>query len=547
MQSLLADFAVIAVMPDEKSKPKANTAAGIRNSPGLSVRKDASIGHMSGQPVDRDVAKSGTVEKRARTGVSVLVRKKHAKRETHDKKVRKSLRASTTEGMFNASSTSITSTFVTPLALALKATNAEIGLLSAAQNLASTVAQIPGAKLTEYYPRKSIWMLSQLTSKIIFWIPIMLLPFLPVDNPVMLLIVLMTCIAFFSGLRMPAWSSLMGDLVPLRMRGRYFGMRSTITGLASLAATIGSGILVSYYGFSLIIFVAVVLSVISIFFFMRMYEPVFRRVFHYRHEFQFNPRHWHTSISVNKALVVFTAYLFFMNFAVEVAAPFYTVYMLKDLDIGYFWFAALTTLGAAIRIFSFKYWGRLSDRFGSRKILMVTGFFGCFTPFLWLFVSNVYQIAAIRIFDGFVWAGMDLVVFNYLLDITPANKRPQYVANHNFFAGIGVVFGALTGGLLAESVQNSVLFWFHGLQIVFLVSFILRLVTLFILPKIREIDIKRSELAPIRYVFMQSMAIEPAHGLKNTIFFTFRYPEKFARDMESSIKKVRYKIRIKGS
>ncbi len=507
--------------------------------PGISGsgKKDIDIRHRPGLPVKKDGIKYS---------VPSLVRKK-IKKETHDEKVQGSLRASTSEGMFNAASTSITSTFVTPLALALKATNAEIGLLGAAQSLANTVAQIPGAKLTGYYPRKSIWMLSQLTSRIIFWIPIMFLPFLPLDNPVMLLIVLMTCIAFFAGLRAPAWSSLMGDLVPLKVRGHYFGMRNMITGLAGLAATIGSGILVGYYGFSVIIFVAIVLGIISAFFFMRMYEPTFRRVFHYKHEFQFNPRYWRTSLSVNKALVVFTAYLFFMNFAVEIAAPFYTVYMLKDLNIDYFWFAVLTTLGAAIRIFSFKYWGRLNDMFGSRKILIVTGFFSCFTPFLWLFVSNVHQIAAIKIFDGFVWAGLDLVVFNYLLDVTPTNKRPQYIANHNFFAGMGVVFGALTGGLLAELLQGSAFLWFHGLQVVFLISFVLRLATLFVLPKIRETNIKRGDLAPMKYVFMQSMAVEPAHGVKNSIFFTFRYPEKFAHGLENSIKKVKYKIRIKGS
>ena len=50
---------------------------------------------------------------------------------------------------------------------------------------------------------------------------------------------------------------------------------------------------------------------------------------------------------------------------------------------------------------------------------------------------------------------------------------------------------------------------------------------------------------PIRYVFMQSMAVEPAHGVKNTLFFTFRYPEKVRHDLENSVKTLRYKIRMK--
>ena len=447
--------------------------------------------------------------------------------------------------MFNAAASSITNTFITPLALELKATNAEIGLLSAVQNFANTVGQIPGAKLTEYYPRKSIWMLSQVMSKILLWIPIIFLPFLQLDNPVLILIILMGFIAFFSGLRSPAWSSLMGDLVPLKTRGRYFGMRNMLTGIAGIVATIIAGIVVAEYGFSMIFIAAVLLGFVSIFFFIRMYEPQFKRVFFYKHTFSFKPRELVTSLSVNKALVIFTVYLFFMNFAVEIAAPFYTVYMLKDLQINYFWFAVLTTLGAVIRIFAYKYWGRFVDKYGSRKILVVTGFFGCFTPLMWLFVSNVYEIAALKVFDSFVWAGLDMVVFNYLLDVTPANKRPQYVANHNFFTGFGVVFGALTGAMIAESVQNSSLLWFNGLQIVFLTSFIVRILVLAILPKIREIDVKQSTVAPLRYVFWQTMAIEPAHGLKSSLFYSLRYPEKMKQELENSVTKIRYKINIK--
>ena len=474
-----------------------------------------------------------------------LIVKKIVKKESHDEKVSRSLRASVNEGTLNASSSSIINTFVTPLALELKATNAEIGMLSAVQDFASTVAQIPGAKMTEYYPRKSIWLLSQIMGRIIFILPIVLLPFLTLDHPVAVLIILMGLVSFFLGLRSPAWSSLMGDLVPLKVRGKYFGLRNAITGIAGVATTIAAGLLLTYYGFSFIFVIAIAMGAVSIIFFMRMYEPSFRKVFHYKHSFGFNPRGWGTSISVNKALAIFTLYLFFMNFAVEVASPFYSVYMIRDLHIDYAWYALLITLGAVARIASFRYWGRLNDRFGSRKILVVTGFSACFTPFFWLFASSIPEVALVRIFDGFIWAGLDQVVFNYLLDITPTSKRPQYVANSNFFSGWGTILGAIAGGFMAQAFEGSSFGLFHGLQILFLVSFVLRVLVLTILVKIREIDVRNSLLVPLRYVFWQSVAVEPAHGMKNTIFYTFRYPEKFKKDLEGSVTKMKYRIRVR--
>lgn len=471
------------------------------------------------------------------------------KRREHENKVKKSLEASTTEGMFNASSTSITTTFITPFALELGASNSDIGLLSAVQNFFNTISMLPGAKLTEKMPRKQIWMISQLTAKMFFWVPIMLLPFIQIDNKIGILLVMMALIAFFAGLRTPAWSSMMGDLVPLKIRGRYFGNRNMVTGIAGIAATLISGWMVVAYGFSIVFFLAVLLSALSIIFFVQMYEPPVKKVFHYKHSFEFNPRNWATVLRINKPLVLFTTYLFFMYFAVEIASPFYTVYMLRDLNIDYWWFSALTILGAAVRIISFRHWGRLEDKYGSRNILIVTGFFGCFTPFLWLFASNIPEIALIKIFDGFVWAGFDLIVFNYLLDITPANKRPQYVANHSFFVGLGVTMGDLVGAYLAftlDTGRTAFLLW-SGLQLIFLISFVLRIFVLALLAKVKEADTSNRDVFPVRYVFWHAMAVEPAHGIKHALTFTFRYPESVVRERESlaDVKVLGPKLKVK--
>ena len=464
----------------------------------------------------------------------------------HEKKVRSSLRASTAEGMFNASSSSITTTFITPLALALGASNGQIGIMTTVQNFANTMGQIPGAKLTQYVSRKKIWMVSQLTSKIFFIVPIMFLPFLFGGHDITLLIVLMALIAFFAGLRNPAWTSMMGDLVTEKIRGKYFGMRNMVTGIAGITTTLVSGYLVATYGFSFVFFLSIILSVISIAFFMRMYEPPVKKVFHYGHRFAIHPRDWKNAIMLNKPLVIFTVYLCLMYFATEIASPYYAVYMLKNMDISYFWFGVLTVIGAIVRIISFKHWGRINDRFGSRKTLLVTGFFGCFTPFLFLFVGGVLDIALVKIFDGFIWAGFDLVIFNYLLDITPANRRPQYIANHNFFVGLGMTMGGLTGAVLVGYLMTASFGLWQGLQLIFLLSFVIRLGILSILPKLREADTKHSRLVPVRYVFWKAVAVDPAHGIKQALSYTFMYPEEIKNELEGSVRKFRYKMKSKG-
>ncbi len=478
----------------------------------------------------------------------VLIKGSVTKEElTEDRRVADSLHYSTMEGIFNTASGNINSTYLVPFALSLRATSADVGILTAVQNLASTLSQIPGAILTEYYSRKAIWMFSQLFGKVILWIPVAFLAFFSVTNAVFMLILLVALLTFAMGLRSPAWASMMGDIVPLKIRGRYFGSRNMVTSLAGIIMTLLAGVILTYYGFSTIFLIYIILSAIAIPYFLKMYEPPMQRVYHYKHRFAVNPKYWRSSLAANRGLAIFTVYLMVMSFAIAVSGPFYAVYMLRDLNISYIMFGVLAILGAFARIVSFKYWGRLNDRYGSRKIFIVTSFFAIFVPLIWMFVSDPLTIALVMIYEGFIFSGFDQVAFNYLIDITPSERRPQYVANHNFFVGIGVVLGALSGGLLATLYEGQTLLIFGGLQIVFLISFLIRVATLIVVPQIPEIDVEHSKAVPVQYVFWQAMAVEPVKGINNAIHYTFRYPYEIEREFKNELRKIRYKIKMKRS
>jgi MFS family permease len=475
----------------------------------------------------------------------IIVSGKASKHEIVDDTARKNMRYSTSEGVFNSASDSINNAYLTPFAMSLGATSAEVGILSAAQNLASTLSQIPGAMLTEYVDRKTIWVFAQTFGKILLWIPLLLLPFLGIGNPVSIFIVIAFMISFATGVRRPAWTSLMGDVIPSSIRGRYFGSRNTILGISGIVMTLIGGYIISSYGFSTIFAVYVILNIVAIPFFIRMLEPPSKRIYHYRHRISIRPGNWPSTIRANKGLSIFTAFLGLMYFATTISSPFYTVYMLRDLHINYMIFAVLTTIGAVAHIVTFKYWGKLIDRFGSRNILFVTALLSIFTPLLWIVSSSPLSIAFLMIFDGFAWAGFDQVAFTFLLDIIPAERRPQYIANHNFFVGMGIFFGALAGGVLASIFESQALFIFAGLHVLFLLSFILRLVPLALLTKMPRMDIKQTDIMPVKYVFIQSMAVEPVKDINNLIHYTFRYPYEIEKEFMNDIRKIKYKIRMK--
>lgn len=468
---------------------------------------------------------------------AILVKGTLAKKESlSEGEAKKSLRYAIYEGALNSASNTITNSYLTPFALALRATNIEIGFLNALKALAETVSQIPGGTLPKYFSRKSVWVYSTVISRLL-WIPILLIPFF--GGGVAAFIVLLALSHFFLGLRGPAWTSLVGDIVPQESRGRYFGRRNMIMGITGLLSILLIGNLLLFSNFQVIFFISVVLGLLSVLYFLPIKEIAFRRAFHYGHSISFNPGSIARAARINRNFVLFTAFLSFMSFAVNLAGPFFVVYMLKDLNIGFFWFTLVIAAGGLASIVSQPYWGKLADKYGEKKIISVTSILICFTPFFWLFVSSPVHVILVEFFAGFAVAGFDLINFNFLLAVTPAEKRPSYVANHTFIRGLAIVTGTLIGGIMAQGFSSSIFLWFGGLQILFLISFLLRISSLAMIPMIKDVITRESDKVPVTYVFWQAVAVEPVKGLSHAISSATAYPYKLEEMKEKIARKIR--------
>ncbi|MFH1630740.1 MAG: MFS transporter [Candidatus Aenigmatarchaeota archaeon] len=453
-----------------------------------------------------------------------------------DEQVKRNLDASVVEGSFTAASSNMTSNYITPYALYLGATNAQIGLMNAMQSLAGTLAQLPAARLPEFISRKNVWYASHIISKLI-WIPIVLLVLLPFDA-VLALIALLSVYAAINSLKHPAWVSMISDIVPPNKRGEYFGKRNLISGFAGLASLLASGYILATFGFGLLFGVSVIIGLMGVYWFSKIQEPVFRKQFHYRHDMGINLNRWKVSLKSNKSLVIFTTYMILATLGIAMASPFYAVHMLKVMDIGYFWYAIVITMGALAAIVSQPYWGKISDRFGDRPILIVTGVMICFIPLLWIFAANIPMLIFIMMYDGFLFGGWSLVVFNFLISACPQAKRTSYVANHAFFVGFASVAGALLGGVMTEYFGVGVIiFGLTGLSVVFLVSFIVRLFSLSFLHNIQSNYVK-PEVTPDEKFAWKVIIVEPSKFASHYIgrFYHFGWLRDKINDLITTIK-----------
>ena len=140
-------------------------------------------------------------------------------------KVRRSLKLSILDGSAFGAMLGLTQNYVTPFALALQATTAQIGLLTSFPSLATALSQLAAPNLSEKVGSRKGLILPTVLMHALMWVPVMLLPFVIHHSEVWWLIGIVTVGGVFGAIANPAWASMMADLVPVHLRGKYFGLR----------------------------------------------------------------------------------------------------------------------------------------------------------------------------------------------------------------------------------------------------------------------------------------------------------------------------------
>lgn len=401
-------------------------------------------------------------------------------------KIRQSLRNSFLDGAFCSAMIGFTEQYITPFAVALKATSAQIGMLTAFPNLVAALIQLKSADVTEHFKSRMRIIKIFVFFHAFMYLPILLIPLLFRADRVLWLILFVTLATSFNAFPGPAWVSLMSDHIPRSSRGKYFGWRNRLLGMVSVACAFLAGFILNIFGkntlkgFMVIIGLAFVSRFISWYFLSKMYEPPIKVT--KEHYFTF----WDFVKRIKESnFAKFVFYVASISFCVNMSGPFFAVFMLSDLKLSYVTYTIIVTSATIAMLLTMNIWGRHADIVGNMKVIRLTSFFIPVIPVLWLFSQNVYYLIIVQVFGGFVWAGYNLSVFNFLYDAVSPKKRTRCSAYFNVINGMAICCGALLGGFLAKTLPPIL---GHRLLALFLLSGILRAAfSAILLPRIKEV------------------------------------------------------------
>jgi MFS family permease len=404
----------------------------------------------------------------------------------------------------------VTDYYATPAALFLGATVQQIGLISALPHLLSSLSQFFSVRVIYWVGGRLKLLVRLVFSQASLILCIAILPLLEIPHRVELLLVLLILSAVCGGLAGPAWGSLMSDYVPAKKRGRYFGWRNRTVGAVTVGSVVASGLLLNFFqeisygtGFWIIFLLAAAARYASAYFISQMDEPPHKKDPASDFTFVMFLRRFRESNFLK--FVVFTGCL---TFATYLAAPFFAVFMLRDLQLSYATYMALQVCSSLAALIALPLWGRHADLVGNVRVLRLSSFLASLIPIFWLFSQNPAYLMLVQIFSGFSWSGVTLSTGNFIYDAVTPQKRVRCIAYFNVINGAALFMGSSLGGYLASRLPPLL---GHRLVGLFALSCLCRLAFYLLLSRSFR-EVRAAHEVSIQELFFSVVGIRPLVG-----------------------------------
>ncbi len=361
--------------------------------------------------------------------------------------------------------------FLVAFAVKLGASNLVIGLLAAIGPL-SQLLQLPAIFLVEKARnRRAITVVAVALSRLC-WLIVAMIPFVfgaRIGIAVLLIsLVLVSALGAVGGC---SWSSWMRDLIPQNILGSFFSKRMRIATGVGIVLSLLAAVYLDYWkkllpgyeiqGYSTLFFAGFLAGVVGLYFLAKTPEkrmpPQGERVAILKllgKPFQ------------DENFRKLIAFMSSWNFAVNLAGPFFMVYMLKRLGLSMSFIIGLSIVSQVMNFVFLKIWGRYTDRFSNKSVLAVCGPLFIFAILAWTFTTmpdkyflTIPLLIAIHGVMGLASAGVSLASGNISMKLAPEGQATAYLATNTIVNSVAAGIAPILGGKFADFFSGRQLAW----------------------------------------------------------------------------------------
>ncbi|MEC1721334.1 MFS transporter [Schinkia azotoformans] len=154
------------------------------------------------------------------------------------------------------------------------------------------------------------------------------------------------------------------------------------------------------------------------------------------------------------------------NFSIQPLLAIYVGELHGQQNLAFFSGAAFSVVGLGNLLLS-REWGKLGDRFGHDKILLILVLVGAVVYVPQAFVTSIWQLLVLRLFLGMVIGGVIPCIVAYIRQAAPFSIQGEVLGYNTSFRFFGNVVGPIMGGFISGYIGiSSVFFVTSGLFII---------------------------------------------------------------------------------
>jgi MFS family permease len=372
---------------------------------------------------------------------------------------RKGLKMVIGDGLAAEAMTTLTGgAFLVAMALLMGANNFQIGLLAAMPTFTNLFQLISIWLVRRFNNRRAIVVICSFLARF----PLLIIGIIPFVSSVSINL-LISCLFFyyfFGSIAGPSWNAWMKDLVPENELGAYFSKRGRLMQILNVVLGIAAALVVDYVKkykpdlqlstYGIMFATAGFFGVLGAFILSKAPEPqsflekgnIFKML-----KRPLNNRNFLRLLIFNSAWA----------FAINLATPFFVVYLMKDFNYPVSYIIILSIIGQLCSIFTMRLWGNYADRFSNKSVIGVCAPVYIFCIMAWCFVgiysslySNLILLVLIYITTGISTAGIDLSLTNIGLKLAPKEESIIYLSTKSIITAFFSTIAPLLAGIMAD-------------------------------------------------------------------------------------------------
>lgn len=378
-------------------------------------------------------------------------------------RLKRNMRINTIHGVCQIAAINMVQPFLSIFALKLKASNAQVAMLSSGPAIVSLFAMIPGAILVDRQDKKKrLTMLFMLAHRA-FFLALACIPFFAPSWRAWALVALVALMNLPGSMSNTAWQSFIARIVPPDKRAVAFADRNKFMNLFGTVVVLIAGRILDWLafpiGYQIMFVVAFLMALLELRIFNLIDEdaapaapsvpraqlagdrtaPLLTRVWQRLAEVRGQPRF------VRYALASMLFYL-----AWQIPWPLFSLYQVKVLNANNTWVSVLNLMNTGGSLIGYGFWVGIMHKHGNLKTLFYSTIWIFIVPLVYAFSHSLWTVAVFNMLTGAIFSGVNLALFNALLEVTPDANKTSYIAYYNTAVTISAIIAPMIGVSLLD-------------------------------------------------------------------------------------------------